>query len=441
MRTIIVGAGPTGLFTAIAFARRGGSVLLVDRNSGPPDHGGPWHRKGVMQFHHAHTFRGPVVEALRHEMPDVLESLEAAGAVVANGSDGRPAALLCRRATFDAVLRHRASLEPGITFHTGHVDGLLRERGRIRGVTIFGRTFLADTVIDASGRASRFTGDVRVPVEGGDCGAVYIDRQYRFRDGAPPAPTNSPIGLSLNFPGHFAIAFLHDDRTFSITFAHDGSDHRLRGLRFGETFEAAVSAIPGLSEWNEPSRATPITQVLPGGKLYNAYRGQLDETGRPVAPGLISVGDAVCTTTPLAGRGVTLALAQARALIAFIDEHRNDTDSATMHFDQWCTDNIRPWFDDHRRTDADRIRRWSGGEVDTTRRLPSDLIVAAAAADDTLRAVVEPYARMDALPASLDAVEPRAREIFVEGWRPAVPDGPTRTELAELCDNRRVGAA
>jgi hypothetical protein len=26
-----------------------------------------------MQFHHAHTLRGPVVEALRAEMPDVLE--------------------------------------------------------------------------------------------------------------------------------------------------------------------------------------------------------------------------------------------------------------------------------------------------------------------------------------------------------------------------------
>src|SRR5258705_13927842 len=147
-------------------------------------------------------------------------------------------------------------------------------------------------------------------------------------------------------------------------------------------------------------------------------------------------------TTPLAGRGVTLALAQARALIGALDQHGGDIDSATMQFDHWCTENIRPWFDDHLRNDADRLRRWSGGDVDTTRRLPSDLIVAAAVTDDTLRTAVEPYARMDALPASLDAVEPRARararararEIFAAGWRPAVPDGPTRAELANLCD-------
>jgi hypothetical protein len=127
---------------------------------------------------------------------------------------------------------------------------------------------------------------------------------------------------------------------------------------------------------------------------------------------MISVGDAVCTTTPLAGRGDTLALAQAGALVRSLDEHGSDVDTVTRKFDRWCTDNIRPWFDDHRFADADRIRRWSGGEVDTTRRLPSDLIVAAAAADDTLRAVVEPYARMDALPASASTPSNQGRERY-----------------------------
>jgi len=435
MRTIVVGAGPTGLFTAITLARRGYQVVLVDRDQGPPRHG-RWDRKGVMQFHHAHTFRGPVVAALRSDMPDVLEDLEDAGASIVDDGDGRPAALLCRRSTFDATLRRRAAREPAITLATGRVDGLVRERGRVLGVTLADRALTGGLVIDASGRAGRFAGDGRTSAEGGDCGAVYVDRQFRFHDrfdGGPPAPTNSPIGLSLSFPGYFAIAFLHDDRTFSITFAHDGSDRRLRALRSGDTFTAAAHAIPGLSEWADPRHSRPIAPVLPGGRLYNSYRGQLDGAGRPATPGLVSVGDAVCTTTPLAGRGVTLAFGQARALVRSLEEHGRDTDSATVQFDQWCTGNIRPWFDDHCHADADRIRRWAGGEVDVSRRLPSDLVVAAAAADGTLRAAVEPYARMDSLPASLDAVEPRAREIFAAGWRPAVPDGPTRAELAGLC--------
>ncbi|HEY9264860.1 MAG TPA: FAD-dependent oxidoreductase, partial [Mycobacterium sp.] len=71
MAIVVVGAGPTGLFTAIALARRGRRVIVVDRDPGP---GGPgvWRRRGVMQFEHAHTFRGQVVEALNTEIPDAL---------------------------------------------------------------------------------------------------------------------------------------------------------------------------------------------------------------------------------------------------------------------------------------------------------------------------------------------------------------------------------
>ncbi len=440
MATVIVGAGPTGLFTAIALARRGRAVVVVDRDPGPPAHG-TWQRKGVMQFHHAHTFRGPVVEALQAEMPDVLDDLTTAGAGLPVAPDGRPAALLCRRMTFDRVLRDSAKVEPRITLVAGHVDHLLQAGGRATGVRVHGRTLAADLVIDASGRASRFTSTVRAPAAGGDCGATYVTRQYRLHETATAPPVNSPIGLGLSLPGYWALAYLHDDRTVSITFTHDGTDKRLRRLRYDGVFESAVRAIPQLSEWIDPARSQPITPVLPGGRMYNSYRGQLDGSGKPVLPGLISVGDAVCTTTPLAGRGVTLALMQARELIRRLGENPHDIDTATMQFDDWCSDNIRPWFDDHRYTDADRVRRWSGEDVDLGRRLPSDLIVAAAEADPQLREVVDPYSRMDAPPASLAPAEPRAREIYVAGWRPPVPAGPTRAELGELCSDFAYGAA
>ena len=125
--------------------------------------------------------------------------------------------------------------------------------------------------------------------------------------------------MALSLPGYWALAYLHDNRTASLTFTHDGTDKRLRRLRYDDVFESAVRAIPQLAEWIDPARSQPITPVLPGGRMYNSYRGQLDGSGRPVLPGLISVGDAVCTTTPLAGRGVTLALMQARELIRNLD--------------------------------------------------------------------------------------------------------------------------
>jgi 2-polyprenyl-6-methoxyphenol hydroxylase-like FAD-dependent oxidoreductase len=441
VRTVVVGAGPTGLFTAITLARRGREVVVVDRDPGPPDDpDAVWQRKGVMQFHHAHTFRGQVVEALRAEMPDVLGDLISAGATIATTAENRPVALLCRRTTFERTLWNRAAAQQGITLLCGHVDRIEHHRGRAVGVSVDGRTLPAGLVIDASGRSSRFTDAIRPIAEGGDCGSVYVTRQYRLLDGADAGPVNSPIGLSLGLPGYWAIAFLHDNGAFSITFTHDGADRRLRLLRRDEVFDDAVRTIPLLADWIDPSRAQPTSPALPGGRLYNSYRGQLDLAGRPVLPGLISVGDAVCTTTPLAGRGVTLALMQARGLVRILDVHDRDIATATMQFDSWCAHHIRPWFDDHRYTDADRMRRWSGGDIDVSRPLPSDLIVAAAEVDPALKDLVAPYTIMEALPASLAPVQARAREIYASGWRPPVPDGPTREQLSSVVSRTPAAA-
>jgi 2-polyprenyl-6-methoxyphenol hydroxylase-like FAD-dependent oxidoreductase len=442
VRTVVVGAGPIGLFTAIALARRGYEVGVVDRDCGPPASGldAVWPRKGVMQFHHAHTFRGQVVEALRAEMPDVLDDLVDVGATIASTAENRTVALLCRRAMFERVLRNRAATEQGVTLLSGHVDRIEQDHVRAVGVTVDGRSVPAELVIDASGRASRFTDGIRPPVEGGDCGAVYVTRQYRLLDGANTGPMNSPIALALGFSGYLAIAFLHDNGAFSITFTHDGVDKRLRLLRHDGLFDEAVRAIPLLADWIDSSRAQPVSRALPGGRLYNTYCGQLDAAGRPVLAGLISVGDAVCTTTPLAGRGVALGLMQARELARILGTCGRDIDTATRQFDRWCLRHIRPWFDDHRYTDSDRMRRWSGGDVDLSRPLPSDLIVAAGDADPELKDLVGPYSSMDAFPASLAPAQARAKQIYAAGWRPAVPDGPTRDELSEVVSRRPAAA-
>jgi hypothetical protein len=101
-------------------------------------------------------------------------------------------------------------------------------------------------------------------------------------------------------------------------------------------------------------------------------------------------------------------------------------------FDHWCTENIAPWFHDHVHSDAALIDRWTGAAIDLTRPLPSDLIVAAAAADPSLMPLVAPYLGMRALPASLDPLQPRVRQIYADGWRPPVPEGPTRDHLADM---------
>src|SRR5205823_14758544 len=119
-------------------------------------------------------------------------------------------------------------------------------------------------------------------------------------------------------------------------------------------------------------------------------------------------------------------------LLRLLDEHGRDFSSCSLALDEWCTEHIKPWFADHVDWDAQLLRRWAGEDLDLSRRLPSDLIMAAAQVEPALGEAVGRYAAMLALPSSLDAIEPRAREIYAGGWRPPVPDGPSRNELAEL---------
>jgi len=434
MRVVIVGAGPTGLYTAIALARRGHDVAVIDRDPGP---GGDqcWDRKGVMQFHHPHFFRQQVADALLAEMPEVRAGLLAAGAEPATvpGQPGLPAGLHCRRQTFERVLRSAAAAEPGVMLRTAHVDEVCRDRGRATGVRAGGGHQVdADLVIDAGGRAGRLTRALRAPAEGGDCGISYVSRQYRLLPGACDGPVNAPFGVMMVYPGYLAAAFLHDNRIVSALIARASADRRLAALRTEAAFEIAVRSIPALASWVGPGRARPITPVLPGGRLYNSYRGQLDDAGQVALDGLIFAGDSVCTTNPAAGRGVTTSLLQAQHLIRLLDEHGRYFTSCSLAFDHWCAGHIKPWFDDHVRWDADLIRRWSGQDVDLTRPLPSDLIIAATAVDPEMLKVVGPFQAMLIPPGSLDAVQARAREIYASGWRPPIPDGPARDELASL---------
>ena len=225
---------------------------------------------------------------------------------------------------------------------------------------------------------------------------------------------------------------MHEHGTFSVLLVRPAPDPVLAQLRHEAAFTAACRAIPGLADWVDPGRARPITPVLPGGPLLNAYRGQAGPDGKLALPGLVFVGDAVATTTPTFGRGVTTTLLQARQLLQLIDEHGTDAVAVGESFDAWCAEQIKPWVDDHVHMDDSTRRRWAGQDIDLDQPLPSDLILAAAQADPGILGASFGYLGMTALPASLRAVEPRARTLYSTGRRPAPAPGPTRDELADI---------
>ncbi|MBC3192019.1 tryptophan 7-halogenase [Pseudonocardia sp. C8] len=435
MRIAIIGAGPTGLFLAAALARRGHRVTAVDRDPGPAPDG--WRRRGVMQFHHAHAFRGQVPDALEAELPEAHAAWLAAGAepIDVTLPDGRVVrgGMRSRRETFERVLRAVVGARPGVELRCDHVEAVTFDRaGRADGVRV-GRAHLpADLVIDASGRAGRVTRPLRGPAAvTGRTGIAYVDRQYRLHDGAEPGPMTNLIAWQADLDGYQVIIFLHERGIFSVLIVRPVDDPDLVGLRHEAAFEAACAAVPGLATWTDPGRSRPITPVLAGGELVNRYRGQAGPDGA-AHRGLIFAGDAVCTTTPMFGRGITTSFLQARELLRLLDRHGDDLDPVPAAFDAWCETHMRPWVEDHVRMDDATVRRWAGEDVDLTRRLPSDLIMAAAAVDPEIAPALGPYLGMLAGPASLDAVEPRAAAVYRSGWRPPPAEGPGRRELAEI---------
>ena len=258
-----------------------------------------------------------------------------------------------------------------------------------------GQTVDADMVIAAVGRASRFAAEARAPAEGATCGFSYAARMYRARPGTELSSSGRP--MSSLHRGYLAMVFPQDGRTLSALIVRASADKALASLRHNHCFDAAASLIPQLAPWTDPGRFEPITDVMVGGGLTNSYRGQLDKDGRVAIPGVFFLGDAVCTTYPAAGRGVSLGLRQAQALLTMLAHSGGDLRNAAEQFDAWCTASIRPWYEDHRDCDAAMLRRFNGEDIDTEAPIPSDVVCAAAAKDPAIWPAAQPYLAMQAL--------------------------------------------
>jgi len=430
MRIVIVGSGPVGSLAALMLARRGHQVVLVDRDSGPePD--GSWSRRGVMQFDLPHFFRPAVRQAILEEAPELWSAIQLAGGLpaLAPGFPEEMTGIQCRRRTFDRAMWTFTSAEPGVFRMAGHADRVVVDHGRVTGLVVDGSPVEADLVIVATGRAGKLGDELRAPGHGGSCGFSYAARQYRAKPGVE-APSWGLPNMAM-YDGYFAIVFPQDAGTISALIVRPTFDSRLLELRHNSAFESAAAAVPLLAEWTDADRWEPISDVQSGSNLTNAYRGQRAADGS-VTPGLVFVGDAVCTTNPAAGRGVALGMRQARTLVSLLDEHSGDLSRVAAELDDWCTAEIRPWYDDHVYWDETTLRRFAGEDVDLNARIPSDVVCACAQVDPTIMAAAGPYLGMLAPPTVMDSVQDKARAVLATGWRPAYAAGPSRDELAEL---------
>jgi hypothetical protein len=311
---------------------------------------------------------------LRARLPDVVASLLGCGAAEATLTSQMPPTIadrspraadeqmnlaMTRRSTVDWVLARLAAAEPGVELRSGtRVTGLVAVPGdppRVRGVQVDGAVVPADVVVDASGRRTsldRWLASVGARpsrVEHAECGLAYFGRQYAVGAGAPgPVTTRKVVGLD-----EFTVGIWGgDNRTMQMALAPLAVDHRFAAARDPRVFTAVLRTVPYYAAWLDA--LDPITDVFVMGGLHNTLR-RLVVDGRPVVLGLHAIGDAVCTTNPTFGRGLSMVAQTAADLVDAVTEHPTDPHRQALAMDQAVGAHIAPWYADQAETDAVRL--------------------------------------------------------------------------------------
>jgi flavin-dependent dehydrogenase len=464
---IVTGAGVCGLNTALLLAKDGHRVTVLERDPEPPPASADeawqsWDRRGINQFRLPHFFLARFRILLEQELPEVVTALEQAGALrrnpIAEAPDSftgghRPGdeqfeSITGRRPVIEAAIARLAEATPGITVRRGvgaaglladgpsgvdlpHVVGVATEDGEeVRG----------DLVVDATGRRSPLPrwlealGALAPQEELDDSGFVYYGRTFRSRDGSSPVALGPPV---QHYESISTLTLPADNGTWAVGLVTSAKDSALRGLRDIETWTNAVRTFPLVAHWVDGEPFEPDIKVM--AKIEDRSRRFVVD-GKPVATGVLAVGDSWACSNPSVGRGASIGLLHAVALRDLVRAGPlDDPAGLAIAWDTVTESTVAPWFretlwaDRHRLAEVDAAIR---GEAYKPEDAKYELFKALSFADsvdpDLLRAGV----RNALLLLQLDEIieEFGADRILSAGagWRDAPNLGPSRADLEKL---------
>jgi 2-polyprenyl-6-methoxyphenol hydroxylase-like FAD-dependent oxidoreductase len=341
---VIVGAGIGGVTCALALARRGWAVTLLERSENLGEIG-----SGISIWPKAMEVLEDlgVAEQLRGEY-------QLAGQAGLRRPDGRWLVTLDGTTMSGPTMVHRARLHEALVAGLGDVvvdtgitvAGVRQGDGGAAVLTTDGTEVRGDIVIGADGLRSV----VRGALHPGRSDVRYAGyTAYRGVTPEPPAAATGTGGETWGRGIRFGYLPLVDGRTYwyATANAEEGdieSDHHADVLRL-------------LDGWHDP-----VPSLVAGTPTAAVLRNDVYDLRLPLAPfsrGHVALlGDAAHAMTPNLGRGACAAIEAAAALARLLNDHR-DTPSALVAYDR----ERRPAT-----TRLIRRSRWVGalGQTDTT---------------------------------------------------------------------------
>lgn len=437
---VVIGGSIAGLMTARVLSEQFAKVVIVERDVLPS---GAENRKGVPQGRHAHALLGRGHQVMEELYPGLTAELVRQGAVLGNGrlfSGGgylakHPAAtakLYVSRPTLEAEVRRRTLAIANVRLlQNFDVTGLTSDTGRTRvtGVRVRERvdgavatTVPAALVVDASGRGSHTPawleelGYPRPEEEVVEVRMGYASRLY--------ARTPDDLGgdLMVNIAPTPALPIAagmlaQDGDRWIVTLAGYFGDNPPTD---DAGFLAFARRLPTQDVYDLISRATPLSDPVPFRFPSNLRRRYENMPRFP--EGLLVIGDAVCSFTPIYGQGMSTAAMEVTALRACLAAGEDNL--AARFFKEAAKAIDIPWA-----LTVGNDRRLSGVKAPLPRRLVNWYMAklqVAARRDPELALAFQNVGNLFAPPQSL--LHPRlAWRVFTGSWRGAARPADTST--------------
>ncbi|MEV0385010.1 FAD-dependent oxidoreductase [Nonomuraea sp. NPDC050643] len=346
-RVAVAGGGAAALSSALLLAQAGREVVLIDpapaRSTGDPS---TW---CVAQIRHPHGMLGKGLAVLSEHLPAVLDRLQRIGGTVVSllQGGGPPVdTLLMERWMLDAALRAEIARAGAVRVLTG---------SRLVDVTATGRTACAHVrrpggsmaltaacVVDATGTHGRiWSAESTVSREEHGSSRDFHSVRHRLLPGARVPPLSRVVTGRMNLSDGAEASIIRGPGDVFHAVVSCGPRWPMRRRLRDPGFHAALfRGVPELGPWTFPESSTPTSPVL-----SFASRGDQWVSVPGEVTAVVRAGDALFTTNPAHGRGLSHALSQSLMLARALGRGDDVRVGVAAYRDE-VRERLRPWFDD-----------------------------------------------------------------------------------------------